>query len=92
MTEFKWADDDSRSSPRYHDINNCGQDLEVLPRRQEIPGKVKYLGQAYCTVHKIIVCKCGFEIGYHFGTYNRAFAPLPESDENSALIETAKVD
>lgn len=80
MTEFKWAEDDSRNSPHFHDINNCGRPVRILNKRKV---KGKFIGKARCYVHRIIVCTCGWEHQFHYGTYNRALPPLQESDENS---------
>lgn len=90
---IKWADDDPRNSIYYHDLNNCGTELQdyepfVIPVYSA--GRIvqnKYLILSYCPAHEIYTCHCGFELGFHFGTYNRTLPPLLgnskiESDEN----------
>lgn len=52
--------EEDNDHPNYHSIYNCGFDL-VLEIEEE---------KAYCKLHNLKVCQCGWEFGFHYGIHN----------------------
>lgn len=73
--------DDLNSSVYHHSEKGC--DLQMYPHPKRYYKKLKgvlhiqlvYLIRQKCRTHLLNVCKCGFEIGGHFGQLSKGYKP-----------------
>lgn len=81
--------------PKYHTdkigkdiIKGC--DVVVDKKSGKYEGKYK---RAFCLTHGVIICRCGFELGYYLGTESKPMIvnKSPRSEYNRIYYQRKKI-
>lgn len=72
---------------------------KLVPYEKRINGTNRFFKAQKCLTHNKIVCRCGWEFGWHYGTNNRkllkkqkAFFNInnPKQEKNKRIVEVIK--